>query len=458
MLYILLFALFIATSIYIKKSTEFFHKNSVKKAQKRKNKKKKRKKVREEILLQEESNQDKKLYILLTVGLLIRILLAPVIEGYSADMGCFKAWANAAANDLFGFYNTDMFVDYPPLYVYVLFIIGWLVKLFHAESMPWLHVMLVKLPSIFTDVFSAWFLYIMGKNKLYQRDRLFLAGTYLFNPAVLLNSTIWGQVDSFQTFIVIAALYYLSMDKIGHASVLFSAAVLMKPQGIIFLPVLFFYLLKQKNFKNFVIAGIAGIATAVVVVLPFSFSQPPTWIFNLYFNTAAQYPYATLNAFNLFALFGGNFKNDSLTFFIWDYKTWGYLFIVLITLFAAFLMFKRRSKDVVFMASLVLMSGVFIFAHRMHERYLFPVLILSMMVYIYLRDKRFLVLYMIFSGTALINTHWVLLKSFEKIYHLYASDNVLRLISFTNVLAFGYLVKICVNMVGKSTDLQGEVK
>src|SRR5512146_2474826 len=65
-----------------------------------------------------------KLYPLLAAALLLRLGLAAATRGYGPDIGTFSAWAGHAAEGLFSFYSPGYFADYPPGYIYVLWLIG----------------------------------------------------------------------------------------------------------------------------------------------------------------------------------------------------------------------------------------------------------------------------------------------------------------------------------------------
>lgn len=127
-----------------------------------------------------------------------------------------------------------------------------------------------------------------------------LAAFYVYNPAVFINSALWGQVDSFFTLIVISAAVMLSERKVAASAALFAAAVMMKLQGIIFLPVLFFELAGQRRADVIFKAAACALGTAAAVALPFSLNNGTLWIFKLFTSTAAEYPYSSVNAFNFF--------------------------------------------------------------------------------------------------------------------------------------------------------------
>ncbi|WP_003541515.1 hypothetical protein [Desulfotomaculum nigrificans] len=132
---------------------------------------------------------------LLVLGLLLRIAAAPWIKGHPFDVSLFKNWAISAAGDLTGFYVNGS-GDYPPFYIYILFIAG---KVASIPALSQYFTLLIKLPSILADVTTAYLLYKLAIKYLSLETGLLVSAFYAFNPAVFINSTFWGQVDSFFT-------------------------------------------------------------------------------------------------------------------------------------------------------------------------------------------------------------------------------------------------------------------
>lgn len=382
---------------------------------------------------------------ILGVGLLFRIPLALLINGHPFDLSTFKNWATTAANSFSQFYQGRNASDYPPLYIYVLFLIG---KLGSLSALSPYFTLLLKLPSIVADIATSFLIYKLAKKYLSLEISLILAAFYTFNPAVLINSTIWGQVDSFFTLIIVVAIFFISEKKIGFATVLFTAAVLMKPQGIIFLPVLFFELIRRKTLKSWTKVIISGLVTAIVIILPFSLNTNGLWIFKLFASTLGEYPYASVNAFNFFSLLGANFTKDAGTLFVFSYHTWGLMAIVMITAFSWFLFIKGRSRVFASAVALLLIDGVFTFSTRMHERYLFPAVALSILTFIYLRDRRLLLLATGFSSTIYVNTHFVLYETINGINSM-SYGPILIVTSFLNVVLFVYLIKVLYDILSR---------
>lgn len=385
------------------------------------------------------------LYFLLGSGLILRLLVAPSFFGFPWDIRCWMEWASAASRDIFGVYSMgDIIpVDYPPVYMYILFVLGKIMDFLGANLAPWLMLLILKLPSMVADMVTAYMLYRLSKRHLTAEMGFFVAGIYIFNPAVLVNSTLWGQADSFFTLIVISAILLLDMGRINYSSILFAVLILMKPQGIIFLPILFFELWKKKEVKNFITAFVYGMGTVIVVILPYMFTEGPLWIFKLYPRIISGYPYASVNAFNLFNLMGGNWKNDAATLFVFSYKAWGFIFIVLITAFTAFLHLKMKGEGVPFVAAMFIITGVFLFSLNMHERYVFPSLALTLAMFVYLKDERILLLFAGFSATAFLNTNEVLFGTIRYNGYIFQTGDILPAIgSFANIMLFVCLIDI----------------
>ncbi|MDF2881199.1 MAG: hypothetical protein K0R54_1756 [Clostridiaceae bacterium] len=392
------------------------------------------------------SNEKLLVASLLVVGLLLRISLSTVIQGYPGDINLFKNWASSAANNFTQFYLAAKSSDYPPLYIYVLFLVG---KIASIGIMSKYYILLLKLPSIIADIITAYLIYRLAKKHLSYEISIILSAFYIFNPAVFINSALWGQVDSFFTMIIFLAVYLLSENKTSLSAAVFTLGILMKPQGIIYAPIIFFELVRQRKLKSFAKAALYAIITALIIIVPFSQNKNILWIFKLYSSTVSEYPYASMNAFNFFSLIGANFVKYTNTLFIFNYHTWGMIFIVLTTVFSWFIYIKGNNNIYAAAAALIQIAGVFTFSVGMHERYLFPAAALSILTFIYLKDKRFLLLAVGFSTGIFINTHAILLYGLRGGMNSVTYGPVLIGASLLNVLLFAYLVKVMLNVVFK---------
>jgi Gpi18-like mannosyltransferase len=387
-----------------------------------------------------------KLALIMIVAALLRISLSATTSGYEADINTFSAWAGHAAEGLTSFYSPGYFADYPPGYIYLLWLIGKMRLLLGLGFDSQAFMVLLKFPAVLADCITVWLLFKLAQHYFNSQSALILAALYAFNPAVILNSSVWGQVDSVLTLPILLGILLLD-KKPAVSGIAFAAALLIKPQALIFapLPLLWFgirYLRRELNATADLLIFF-GSATAFfcLVILPFAINQGPLWIISKYGSTLASYPYATLNAHNLFALTGGNLAPLEKKLLFLPYMVWGNIFIVLIVIFVTLIMLRGKELSRLWYTPLFLAASVFVLAAKMHERYLFPALALALCLYIVTRDRLVLLLFAGFSMTQYLNVAQVLTLSHSKVYGVPSHDPLLLAVSLVNVILWLLLVR-----------------
>ncbi|UJF34508.1 glycosyltransferase family 39 protein [Paenibacillus hexagrammi] len=184
---------------------------------------------------------------------------------------------------------------------------------------------------------------------------------------------------------------------------------------------------------------LSGAATIVVLAFPFAIGRGYGWLPELYLNTLSSYPYASLNAFNLMALLGGNFVEMSQTVLHMTYQAIGTTLMAASLLYCCYLYIRSKGREgALFYVTFLFITAMFVCTAKMHERYLHYGLLLVLVAYIYLKDKRMLMLFIGFSLTHFINVGDVLLRSFHQDYHIPKDDPLLLVVSALNVLLFIY--------------------
>ncbi len=342
--------------------------------------------------------------IILAVGVLMRLVLGISIYGYETDINCFLGWSQAAyGGGLDHFYTSGMFADYPPLYMYVLYFLGALQSVFHIGA----GYFLVKIPAILCDAAIALFVYDIACNTMQKNERnlprnggdaipLFMFACIILNPALIMNSAVWGQIDIIYTFMTCACIYMLLKKKYTAVIILFALSLLLKVQTILIGPVLLFVfvrgLTRKETRKRTLIQLIAGIGISagvcLLLILPFTDGRPLSWIIDLYLKSLGGYPYVSINGFNLFGLFGLNWAPLNTQFLGLPFNAWGMIGIAGVCIYALWLYIKAPHEKYLFNLMAFIVLGVYIFSHSMHERYFFAVPVLLLLSYCYLRDKR----------------------------------------------------------------------
>jgi Gpi18-like mannosyltransferase len=315
-----------------------------------------------------------KIFYLLFIGFLIRILFSPC-SGYKWDINTFKSWSLHISEVGLGKFYNSTWCDYSPFYLYILWGIGKLHKLLSLIFQINIFTFLIKFPSIIADLLIGYFIYIAARNLFNSRKAGYLSSFfYLFNPAIIYNSTIWGQIDAFLTLFIFLAIYFLNQKKIFLASLFSAIAVLIKPQGAIILPLFFFILYKKYRFKKTIQCLVLFMVAIYVFLEPFLINYPITKLASIYKAQAGEYPYTSVNAFNLWLLFSREFfKSDRIISFLFPNKIWGFIFFIIFCIYLLYRLNRNFSLKNIYLASFLIYLGFFLFPTRIHERYLFSV-------------------------------------------------------------------------------------
>lgn len=354
------------------------------------------------------------LLLLLGTGLLTRIFFAMSTTGFGNDIACFSAWADRMyAVGSGAFYSSEVFTDYPPGYMYILYIIGALKSLLQIPTYSGMHLLLLKMPAIICDLLCAYLIYREGCPKTSEQTAFYLTAAYIFNPAIILNSSLWGQVDSVFTLTVLCTCLFLVKGKLLPAYISFGIGILIKPQTFVFAPMLLAGILDYVFLQNFswqklgknLLQGFSVILGIILLCLPFGLDK----VLPQYISTMSSYPYASVNAYNFWGLLGLNWSSQDNVFLFMSYRQWGNLVILLIVAFTFVISLRKRgdSSKYPLLGAFIILT-MFVFSVRMHERYMYPGLILLLLYCMYQPRKSAYLCYAGFSVTHFYNTAHVL--------------------------------------------------
>lgn len=206
----------------------------------------------------------KKFLIILFLGLIIRLSIA--YFQYSGDVWNHLVWGNSFLQSPLGFFSRHFsgFNDpnYPPLAIIFFGLASLLhsfflslatalnstLRIFPSFLVPLLQtanmqILFLKLPGIVSDIGITYLLYLIAKKKNYSS---WLPLLYLFNPAIIYTSTVWGQIEPVVNFFLLHSIYLALFGKQKTLSPLsFVLAVLTKQTALWFLP--FFLILWWKE-------------------------------------------------------------------------------------------------------------------------------------------------------------------------------------------------------------------
>jgi Gpi18-like mannosyltransferase len=373
------------------------------------------------------------LAVLFAAGLLIRLLIAPH-AGYYADLKIFQAWAVRLAEVGPDDFYLAQWVDYPPGYLYVLWLLG------KIAAPP--GYVLLKMPAILGDLALAWVAGTFARRLapgLAERVplRALVSAAVLFNPAMIMDSTVWGQVDVIPAVLVLASLMLLftgtrSLTTETAAFVLLGLAAATKPQSAFVVPVMLYALCRRhlrkalwegrlRHLLRVVVPPAASIGVWLLTALPFGFGA--VGLLKFYRGAASEYEVTSAFAFNLWGsvaflrpdspavttIDGVPVKGGAVELFFIPALHLGTVLLAvgaLVILWSAHRAIQRGAGEALVLTVAAAATSLLAFTvlTRMHERYMFYALAFLAPL-IFIRPVR--IVYGVLSGLFFLNLWWV---------------------------------------------------
>jgi len=400
--------------------------------------------------------------ILIVLGVLLRVVVGGLylpLSGFRVDVGDFALWAHRLASAGPGeFYQPGYLADYPPGYMYVLWLLGavgeWLRPIFGLSVTPGL----VKVPGILADAGVAWLVFLYARRYgsgwlgSWSGERLGVVGVviYLFNPGTIFNSAVWGQVDSVGTLVVLACLYFLARGWTEAAAGAAVLAMLVKFQFGFMIPLVAIVGIKRHLFGRSsdpdhaglrdplrVLSSLAaGLGSLVLLLVPFRLAvwapnDPTHSLIDRLWDASRTYQGLTINAFNIWRNpwtgLGDRYAwgcdspppicpgGEGVAFMLGSMPvSWqlvGTLLFGMAALLALWMVARRDDPAGIMVAALALAVAFFALPTRVHERYLFPALALA--APLVARSWRWSVLYGVLTLSFFANVYWLYTTDFS---------------------------------------------
>lgn len=382
--------------------------------------------------------------VIFVAAFVLRISIAFNTQGHITDLDCFKGWSYYLNEyGLAGFYESGIFADYPPAYMYVLWVLG---KLQTALGLAYdgaAFTLLIKLPAILADCALAYVVLRIARKRTNQATAALIAIFMLFAPSFIAVSCGWGQVDSVFTLVLVGTLWLLYRDKKAACAALWMLALLIKPQALLIAPMLAIVFAadlftRGKTGRTLAQIGLSAACMAAVycaVALPMRGGQSFLYVFERMADTTGQYAYGSVNAFNLAALLGGNFVSDANSMGFTSYRALGTACIILTVLVVAVLYFRKKDKARIFPLSALMFAAIYMLGHNMHERYILPAIVLMVVAAVLANSRRMMIAATAFAGMAFVNVYVVLIFGANWIW-----DGLVTAFSLLYLLAFAWLI------------------
>lgn len=379
------------------------------------------------------------------VAAIVANLFFLLADAHGSDMGYWRAWITQLADKGYAGFQGD----YPPVYIHWFWFCSKFVGILGLDlNSNGVVKTLAVIPVMFVHLLFVRIVYhLVSQAGFSESYKALLLWFTALNPVLLTDGPMWGQVDLVPiVMVLIAVLMAGSESRKAWAYPIYVAALLTKFQMIAFAPV--FGFLFFRDWKAGLKGALLCLPVIALILLPFWLSgNLLKTLENAYINTLGQYPYATMNAANLWALTIGNLTLDSHVLFgVSESSPWARLFVtknfgiflfacLSVTVFAKGIrLILKRSPDAEFsdftwFSLLVCAIGFFVLLPGMHERYIFSAAAVSIVAVI--KMQRLYALSFLINLGALLNI--VLVFPFKG--HL-----VWTYLSLFNVLVFAFLL------------------
>ncbi|MCH5351673.1 MAG: glycosyltransferase family 39 protein [Clostridiales bacterium] len=379
------------------------------------------------------------LLIILAVGLVIRLAFSLSIRGYREDYNVILSMFDDLSKYGVGKYYTGNFVHclYPIAYVvYLLF--GGISNLTGLTTFSSLSAQfMVKLPLIISDLLAAFAVYKIAKKYFNERVAYVLCAFVCLCPIFFMGSVVWTTPATFTAMFACFALYCLVKKNYAAMIGFATASAFSSKEGIYLFPVFavfsVFHLVRAvfnlraskksgassadykallKGECNAVISVPLGFVGSLLVVYLLgltmfaSYSYNPfTFINEFLLLPLVTFDFFTYNGLSIYAVFNLNGSVPNTRF---PAILFAVLFALIITAIVSVVYFTKRNR-----ATLVMLAAYSMFTLSVYYPGATPVtltaaLVLTLVAYALVKDKRLLTILFVAGLAYVINTSSIL--------------------------------------------------
>jgi dolichyl-phosphate-mannose-protein mannosyltransferase len=302
-------------------------------------------------------------------------------------------------------YDPGLPVDaYPPGSLYLLWLSGWIGKLIEPTANGFR--VIVETPPLIADFFIGLALYFAAWRDGRGLRAIIIMMLFGLNPGLIFDTVVWGQSDSVVALpMIIAAILILTgRYRLGWSAA--AIATLAKPQALAFTPPLALWTLFNAGIGECLWCAGAVAGTVAIGVLPYQLGHSWDWIVNVYKDLGTRFSEASVGVFNFMGLIGGMGTPDTDKVFDGvSYSAFGLSLTCAVYLMVSYLIWRARSARAAMLAIFVALFGFFMFAPRMHERYLYYPLVF--LIPIALESEFLTTIFAVVSATFLFNLIYI---------------------------------------------------
>jgi dolichyl-phosphate-mannose-protein mannosyltransferase len=356
-------------------------------------------------------------WAILGLAIVIRVFLLPIPS--TNDDFFLPTWSRIVTvegfHTIYNVYdpvrNPPRECQYPPGYLYVLWLLGNLYQLLFSrelqeETIRFL--ILLRIPNMLADLALGVIIFRAIGRWWGARAAHVAFAAYVLSPAMILDSTIVTQIDSVQSLLMVGTVLLLVAGKDTEAIACLALAAFTKPQAVILAPLVLTVVARRGNWRALIRGAGASAALIITLSLPFILYRKIPELLRTLVTPVGTIPSLSANAFNLWWLASGgdNWRYDTGPFL--GSLTPRFLGLVMLGTAAASAscrVYFDRSRDSIILSAAFVCFSFYAVCTEMTERYV--LVVLPFFLLIAPSARKFAGIYLLLAVTAFINLYVV---------------------------------------------------
>lgn len=312
--------------------------------------------------------------------------------GSTGDFDYNLNWGNALYQYNFEFYRVTE-SNHPPIYP----IMNALTKAVaeiqgikdFLKDVGYNDIIRIKTPAMVSELLLILVAAYWLRNERYLRWTIPLL--LALHPGLIILSALWPQSDPVYTLFLVLAIFMLRREKPSIAWIFFSLALLTKFQSVALAPLMVILTLRRFPLRKAITAPMLGGLIFLIVMGLFIVGSGFELAIRPYYGASFDlFAVTTANAFNIWMViepgywigalgtFGPDDKGPWLIEAI-SFRQLGYLMLGTYTLLICGIIWRRAKEPREFVWAAALFFGFFMLPTQMHERYLYPGVVMTIL-------------------------------------------------------------------------------
>lgn len=384
-------------------------------------------------------------FIIIFLGLIARFISCYYIKGVDVDTNYYYGVIDDMLNE------TNKFEYLSLLNTYILAFVAYVSKFLNYDINSREMYFLIRLPLIILDILTAITIYKIAFRRTSKNNALFASLLYVLNPVLIFMSASWGTYETSFIFFLILAIDCIDDDiySMSKSIMFFGFTLMAKPNAIIFSPIFAYALFNSfKTNKNInqkeIMYFVTKITFGFLITIGLFYYIMTTFInksINPHQFLLQKSNFVVANAYNIYLFINKNWATPESLFLGIKFSHINIFFMLIIIGVSFFILIFNKNKSKYFDCATFIAISSFLFMTGNHEKHMFKAIPFLLLIFIYVRKKIFLLLYLLFTCTMIFN----IVDVVELLQHNNYQEKIINMqvISVINIILFAvYLVNL----------------